>query len=276
MAKPPADADPELFIVGRGGYDNFRTARPYHDSRVFRIDPTPMPVWSIVAYDALFAAASFGFHWLLKHATHGASPPWAVYGAPLGIGVLTCVGFTAIAYYSFAKARRLGPWLIYDKATGRVELPREGVSFDREQIVHVQYITTKLLDWGGVMNNERRSELNLVTCRDARRQRWPVLRSCFTVKAFDHILRPLLENTDLSVVRVEDQWWGWQVTQKPYGGPPGRPQSPSRPNRTNQSRYPRPYTWAKGLYGPVAGCDVAPACGSVANSACSVTPTTRR
>jgi hypothetical protein len=49
MAKPRADADPEKFIVGRGAYDNLQTARPYCDEHVFRIDPAPMPVWTLTA-----------------------------------------------------------------------------------------------------------------------------------------------------------------------------------------------------------------------------------
>jgi hypothetical protein len=109
--------------------------------------------------------------------------------------------------------------MIYEKSTGRVTLPREGVSFERHEIVHVQYVTTKRLDWGGVINNDRLSELNLITCRDGERKRWPLLRSIFNIKAFDRLLKPLLEHTDLPVMRVEDQWLGWKITEKPYGRP---------------------------------------------------------
>jgi hypothetical protein len=38
------------------------------------------------------------------------------------------------------------------------------------------------------------------------------------VKAFDRILKPLVENTDLPVVRVQDEWLGWRVTETLYGG----------------------------------------------------------
>jgi len=218
MAKPPPDADPEKFIIGRGVYSNLQIARPYHDDRVFRIDPAPVPVWSIAIYNLLFIAVFYGFHWALKRLTHGDAGPWVFYGVPIGIGLLTCGFFTVIAYRSFADARRLGTWFIYDKVTGRVELPREGgVKFDRHEIVHLQYITTKRLDWGGVANNQRQSELNLITCRDGTRKRWPLLRSIFTVKAFDRILKPLVENTDLPVVRVQDECLGWRVTETPYG-----------------------------------------------------------
>jgi hypothetical protein len=218
MAKPPPDADPEKFIIGHGVYSNLQIARPYHDDCVFRIDPTPMPVLSIVIYNLVFIGFFYGFHWALKHLTHGEAGRWAVYGAPIGIGLMTCGLFTVVVYRSFANARRSGPWFIYDKVVGRVELPREGgVRFDRHEVVHLQYITTKRLDWGGVVNNERLSELNLITCRDGTRKRWPLLRSIFTVKAFDRILKPLVENTDLPVVRVQDEWLGWRVTEMPYG-----------------------------------------------------------
>lgn len=216
MAKPPANADPGMFIIGHGVYDNLRTARPYHDDQVFRIDPAQIPFWSLAFYNVLFVAFFAGFHWLIKHDAQGAAGPWLVYGAPIGIGAMTCVAFTLIVYHSFNKACRLGPWLVYDKTTRRVELPREGVAFDREEIVHLQYITTKRLDWDGVINNDRLSELNLITCRDGTRRRWPLLRSIFNVKAFDYMLKPLLENTDLPVMRVQDEWLGWEVTETPY------------------------------------------------------------
>jgi hypothetical protein len=53
------------------------------------------------------------------------------------------------------------------------------------------------------------------------RKRWPLLRSIFNVKAFDRMLKPLIEHTDLPVVRVEDEWLGWNVSERPYGRPTG-------------------------------------------------------
>lgn len=222
MAKPPADADPERSIIGRGRYDNLQTAHPFSDERVFRIAPRPMPMWSIMVYNSVFAAFFCGVHWAVKHFSDGQAEAWKVYGVPIGVGLMTCGLFTAIVYHSFRKAIRLGPWLVYDKLTGRVDLPREGVSFDRQEIVHVQYITTKRLDWGGVLNDDRPSELNLVTCRDGERRRWPLLRSILNVRAFDWILKPLIRETGLPVVRVKDEWLGWETTETPYKGTAGR------------------------------------------------------
>ena len=221
MAKPPSDADPEKFIIGRGFYNNLRTARPYHDGRVFRIDPAPMPVVSMLILNAVIAAFCYGIHWQAKH--HGTGQPgrWVVYGVPLGIGMFTCVLFTAVVYYSYDQARRRGPWLIYHKATGRVELPRERLTFERSEVEHVQYITTKSLTWGGVLNNDQVSELNLVTCRGGERRRWALLRSIANVRALEWIVNPLLAHTDLEVVRVKDQWLGWKVTEKSLHGSAG-------------------------------------------------------
>jgi hypothetical protein len=50
--------------------------------------------------------------------------------------------------------------LIYDTKTGGIELPRQREVFNRDEIVHLQCISTKRLDWGGVVNNQRLSELN--------------------------------------------------------------------------------------------------------------------
>lgn len=157
MAKPPKAANPDQFILGHGGYDNLRTAQPYDDNHVFRIDPTPVPVWGIIVYDAFFVAVFFALHWILKYHTGGTAGAWAIYAAPIGIGLMTCTGFTLLAYRAHAKARRLGPWLVYNKASGRVELPRVGMSFEKAEVVHLQYVTTKRLDWGGVANNQRLS-----------------------------------------------------------------------------------------------------------------------
>ena len=67
MAKPPADADPEKFIIGHGVYGNLRTAQAYDDDRIFRLDPTPMPVISIIVYNAIFVLFFYAFHWVCRH-----------------------------------------------------------------------------------------------------------------------------------------------------------------------------------------------------------------
>src|SRR5579872_680217 len=99
MAKPPRDADPEKFIIGRGLYDNLQTAQPYSDDRVFRIDPAPMPVWSIVVYNLIFIAFFFALHWLGKHYSDGEAGTLLIYGAPIGVGIFTCGFFTLIVYW---------------------------------------------------------------------------------------------------------------------------------------------------------------------------------
>lgn len=217
MAKPPPDTDPEKFITGKGLYDNLHTARLVVEDEVVRIDPVPLPVRSLVIHNVVFVGLFVGFHLLAKHLAASDVSPWLLYGAPIGIGCLTCAGFTTAVVLLFRHAQRMGPWLIYDRKTGRVTLPREGVSFGPDEIVHLQYVTTKRLNWKGVINNDRLSELNLVTCRGGERKRWPLLRSISNVRAFDWLLRPLTEHTALPVMRVVDEWLGWKVTETPYG-----------------------------------------------------------
>ena len=190
---------------------------PYNDDFVFRIDPTPMPVWSIVIYNLLFAAVGYGFHWALMQVTHGEAVLWICDVAPVAVTLFTCGIFTAVVYWTFANAWRLGPWLIYDKATGQVELPRRQGDIrqkrDRSRSVrHNEVAPTERRD-----KQRTRVRVNLVTMRDGIRKRWPLLRSIFNVKAFDYILKPLLENTDLPVLRIKDEWLGWRITKAPYG-----------------------------------------------------------
>jgi hypothetical protein len=217
MAKPPPDADPEKFILGKGTYSNQITYRAIHDETTFRIEPAPMPVASIIVHNVIFVAFFYGMYRLINAVDNRfADEAWKLY-APLGVGLLTCVVYTLATWYFAAQALRLGTWLIYDKRDGSVTLPREGERFARNEIVHVQYVTTKSLSWGGAINNDRRSELNLVTERDGDRRRWPLLRSIANVWAFDRFLKSVIAHTDLPIMRVEDEHWGWKITEKPFG-----------------------------------------------------------
>src|SRR6185369_9215255 len=118
MARPPKDADPEKFIIGRGGYSNLQTATAYFDEQEFRLDPAPMPVRAIVICNIIFAGLLFGFFWVPWH--HGGKPVGLWVAAIIGLGLFTCIGFTVAVYCSFDHARRHGPWLIYEKSTRRV------------------------------------------------------------------------------------------------------------------------------------------------------------
>jgi hypothetical protein len=215
MSKPPPDVDPEKFIIGRGSYHNLEIARLYDDDNVFRIDPAPMPVAWIVFLNLVFVVFFGEPYWLAGRAADGIQTFEKV--SIIGIALLVSGGFTAGAVYTFRKAKRLGLWLIYDKRTKRVALPRENVSFARDEIVQLQYITTKDLSWGDDAGNEQRTELNLITIQNGERTRWPLLQSIFTNKAFDNVLKPLVAQTDLPVVRIQDKWLGWRVTERPWG-----------------------------------------------------------
>ena len=211
MAKPPVDVNPEKFIIGRGAYTNLRTAVPFADSKEFRIDPAPMPFTAIVIINTVFVAFFGAFYWALS--TYSNASETIISIATIGIGTMTCVLFTAITCYSFYKARKDGPWLVVDKLTENVSLPREGVEFHANDVVHIQCITTKRLDLGGIVNNDQLSEINLVTCVDGERKRWPILRSIFNVKAFDYIIEPLLKSTNVPVVRIVDERLDWDTTE---------------------------------------------------------------
>ena len=216
MAEPLTDADPEKFVIGRGVYDSFRTAWPCADERVFRIEPMPLPVRSLVVSGLIFAVSCSGFYWARQHLAPADVEPWLKYAVPIVIGSLAYCLFMAVVCCSLLAIRSLGPCFVFEKASGRVELPWENEVFERDDIVQIQYITTKRLDWGDSPLNEQCSELNLITLRGGLRQRWPMLRSMANVKAFDYIVKPLIAHTGLPVIRVEDERLGRQVTEKPY------------------------------------------------------------
>lgn len=214
MAKPPPDTDPEKFVIGNGAYSDMRIARPYGDEHVFRIEPMPPPFRSCLVTGLIFAVACVSFYAIRMHLPPDVAVDPCLILAGLAFSVSFVFGLRAVGVCGELLAiRNVGPCLIYDKSSGRVELPWEGEVFKRDEIVHVQYITTKRLDG---IDSEQLSELNLITQRRGRRQRWPLLRSINNIKAFDYIVKPLIEHTGLTVLRVEDQGRGWQVTEKPY------------------------------------------------------------
>jgi len=56
MAKPPPGVDPEKFIFGEGACSNQTTYCAIDDEATFRIEPSPMPVASIIALNLIFVA----------------------------------------------------------------------------------------------------------------------------------------------------------------------------------------------------------------------------
>jgi hypothetical protein len=217
MARPPADLDPEKFIIGRGLYDNLTLAQAYHDDEVFRIDPVPMPVASLVLHNVLFVAFFCAFGYAM-HGSENYERSSAIHralwdGVVGGIGLMTCAVYTLFTWHQVRQAQELGPWLICERHSGIVHVPREKVRFERGEVVHVQYITTKRLDEHPEYS--QLSELNLITVVDGMRHRWPLLRSISCSGAFDGLLQELIEVTGLPAVRVKDTVRGWKTTEVP-------------------------------------------------------------
>ena len=225
MAKPPADIVVDKATTKFGD-------RAYSDDRVFRIDAAPFPWSTLICTNLLFVAAGYGFHLALKHLSLSPGGPSAfvVYVAPFGPMLVACLGFTAAICWSCGGA----PWLIYDKATGHVELPRQGLSFTRREVVRLDYIATKLLH--PVHQNTRTQSwaLYLVTSRVGEQSRWPLARSLFANGPLDYIVLPLTQETDLPVVwthEIKDERQNSStVTQMPYfskASPAGGPEAPT-------------------------------------------------
>ena len=217
MGKPPVDINLEHFIFGNGLYTNTRMSRAVFDESQFRIEPAPTGWGYIIAANAAFVTFFVGFVMLVGHL----EPENLVVAAMLclGVGLMTCTIFTVLVLWDYQREQRQGTWLIYDKVTRSVRLPRLGETFAFGEIVHLQYISTKDLSEGTLTNNPANSEINLVTLRDGKRERWPLLRSWGSHGAFGHVLKPLVRETDIPVVRITDSLLSWDVSIRPYGGP---------------------------------------------------------
>ncbi len=214
MTVSEAALDPDKFIFGEGAYPSLPTARSFADSNEFRIEPAPVPFDTIIAMNALFVVF-FGAIIALAMKYSNESMLLRCY-APLGIGLATCAGFTGIVYCEFSTELRRGPLLIFDKRSKRVRLPRLSLEFQREEVVHLQYITTKRLQFKDHLENDQMTELNIVTRRGEATERWPLSRTALTHRAFDKVLKAVLRETDLPIVRVTDEMFGWNVTEAPY------------------------------------------------------------
>ena len=114
--------DPEKFIIGLGSYTNLETAIPFENEIEFRIDPAPMPTTFMLVTNAVFVVLTFAFYWVGTTYGNGDTLHFAL--SILGIGALTCFGFTMFVYYAFDNARRSGPWLVINKLSNKVTLPR--------------------------------------------------------------------------------------------------------------------------------------------------------
>jgi hypothetical protein len=214
MAKPPADVDPEKFVIGKGLYTSHGFFRLVGDDVTFRIEPAEPSFAGVVFFDLFILAAAFALFRLVGRPDNPYLDTGWVRYSPLAVGVLVVTVATMVPWLLLRAERRRGTLLVYDKRSGGVDLPREGRSFTREEVVEFQHVTTKLLRWGGAVNNERRTELNLVTDRGGVRRRWSLIRS--TSPLGTEFIQTVLAHTHLPIMRVTDSAWGWQITEKPH------------------------------------------------------------
>ena len=202
MSSPHTDIEREKFVIGEGLYTNYRTAMPCDSPEEFRIDPAPIPIFSIVIHNILFMTFSAGLYYFSLWIVDPKDVWFPI--AMLGIGIMTCILFSTVTYCSFSKANQLGPWLVYDKSSGSLSLPRQKMIVSADEIVHLQYVTTGRVKSNGKSDRQAVSELNLIVAVDGARQRIPLLRSIFAVNAFEYITQPITDATQIEVVRIKE------------------------------------------------------------------------
>jgi hypothetical protein len=227
MVKRPPDFDPENFILGKGWYTGRRAATPYADDSQFRFDPAPIPPirWSMmIGLNILYVIFFTGFLWLFN--THRDSGVSALTVNVLisAICLMTCggtVGLLMFERWLSVRDQTKGPWLIFEKSTRQVRLPRLHLDFDRTEVDHLQYVSTDALQnpRSAISPPRPVSELNLVTIRDGKRQRWNLLNSSYPFGAFEYLLDPLVEQTDIPVVRITETAGNWRVWIRPFRDP---------------------------------------------------------
>jgi hypothetical protein len=225
MVKRPADLDPENFVDGKRWHLLGHPAVAYADDVQFRIDPAPVPpfpVFKVLAL-TLFYALFFGgcIAFLVTHHDPGVSE-FEIYAACTTAGLIASGGTLAVLVISrWLGVRELagGPWLRFDKRTQQVELPRKKLAFELKEIVYLQYVTTASLELPRTVfkgSTQGPSELNLVTMRGGKRERWNLVNSCYPSGAFEKVLDPLIEHAPIPVVRITESAGPWKVWIRPY------------------------------------------------------------
>lgn len=219
MEESRQEIDPEKFVIGEGHYTNQRTAKAIDSNREFILEPYPITQAFVGVFimDMLIAFVFGGIAWLASTFLRRAMQDDLPYFLALVFltGIATCILYSVWSMCEFVREKERGTILIYDKFTEEVKLPRHGMQFSIDEVLHLQYVTTKRLQTGTIVNNDRISELNLVTIVDGQRKRWPLLRSIAGINAFDYLVKPVLQHTTLNVVRVKDEAFGWKITETP-------------------------------------------------------------
>jgi hypothetical protein len=233
MVKRPPDLDLENFVLGKGWYTGRRAAVPYADERQFRIDAAPIPPirWSMmIGLNTFYVLFFAGFIWFSRTHRDPDVSMSTVNALISGICLLTCgvtVGLLMFERWLGVWDKAKGPWLVYEKCTRRVSLPRLPLDFEFTEVVHLQYVSTGLLQnpRSAISPARAVSELNLVTIRDGKRERWNLLNSSYPFGAFEYLLHPLVEQTDIPVVRITETGGNWKVWIRPF-------HDPMKPSRT--------------------------------------------
>lgn len=193
----------EHMLIDAGSYHTLRTSAVRENGEQLCIVPKSLPVLPLILNNLLVAVIFAGFLW--AGIEYGEMRPYgSLMVAVVLLGVLTCGLLTLFFIYAYRKENQSGPWLVIEKATGRVTLPRDGLAFDREQIVHLQYVTgytTEEYVRGEIVTTQQ-SELNLLTCIDGHRKRWPIMRTLGT-GGLGKIAKRILKSTDVPLVRCK-------------------------------------------------------------------------
>jgi len=211
-----SEIDSDKYIFGKGNYTNMESFVPFCDGKVFRIDPAPIPYFSMAPFNLVIIACCGAFHLVAKHLSQSepfGTDNFLVYVAPILLAIFTCVVFDLLVYFQFSKDLRLGPWFEYDLATGDVSLPRHHQILRIEEFSHLQFTTTQRVEESGPSGNYL-SELNVVANVGGEFKRWPMLRSIFAYGAFAKVLRTIETQTDLTVIRVESNRNG-EISETP-------------------------------------------------------------
>ena len=212
MTPVPDSENPEHYATDADTSGGPRTAVPRNTPTEFRIDPAPYPTGAVVGMNLMCLAAAVGLHFFFRNEADAPQERWLWYAVPAGAALLGGGGFTAFVSWESWLDRRRGTWLVYEKETRRVRLPRYGEEFDLAEVVHLQDLVGP--ERGSGPLSEPWADLSVITCRNGERRRWLLMK--YDGAGFDSILRPLAGATPIPVVRIRHKRFGCGVTIEPF------------------------------------------------------------
>lgn len=210
-ASLPEEELRELFLIGdRNDTTSTATWKLLTTPDSVQIVPEEISWWGAVWLNLIFMSlAGSGALVVAVYGDPEAKLPGAI--VFLLVGAVTGAFGTYMGWRDLQRQQRLGPWLLIDRDTRTVTIPRQGITAALEAVDHIQAITGSsygkrcwLSEDGGV------SELNIIVREGGQRTRYPIISTSGDA-VFTQMARTIANLDLMPVKRVQSNWEPLQI-----------------------------------------------------------------